>query len=115
MPCAPEELKHVPLFELLDEEELAVLAAQVDIKHFAARQRIFKIGDPGNRAYIMMSGKVRVTTVDEDQQEVLIEEPPHGDSLGLRRCSIRRRTSPMRWRWKRRCAWSWTGTTSPSC
>ena len=49
MPCAPEELKHVPLFELLDEEELAVLAAQVELKHFAARQRIYKIGDPGDR------------------------------------------------------------------
>jgi uncharacterized membrane protein len=83
MPCDPEELKHVPLFELFDDEELAVLAAQVDIKHFVARQRIFRIGDPGNRAYIMMSGTVRVTTVDEDQQEVLIEEPPHGGFFGF--------------------------------
>jgi len=83
MPCAPEELKHVPLFELLDDEELAVLAAQVDLKRFAARQRIFRIGDPGNRAYIMMSGAVRVTTVDEDQQEVLIEEPAHGGFFGF--------------------------------
>jgi hypothetical protein len=31
MPCEPEELKHVPLFELLDDEELAVLAAQTDL------------------------------------------------------------------------------------
>jgi uncharacterized membrane protein len=83
MPCDPEELKHVPLFELLDDEELAVLGAQVDIKHFVARQRIFKIGDPGDKAYIMMSGVVRVTTVDEDQQEVLIEEPPHGGFFGF--------------------------------
>ena len=27
MPCDPIELKHVPLFSLLDDEELAVLAA----------------------------------------------------------------------------------------
>ncbi len=40
MPCDPIELKHVPLFALLDDEELAVLAAQVDLKTFAARQRI---------------------------------------------------------------------------
>ena len=26
MPCDPEELKHVPLFEMLDDEELAILA-----------------------------------------------------------------------------------------
>ncbi len=83
MACAPEELKHIPLFELMDEEELAVLAAQVEIRRFAARQRIFKIGDPGSKAFIMLSGLVRVTTVDEDQQEVLIEEPGHGGFFGF--------------------------------
>jgi len=83
MPCDPEELRHVPLFELLDREELAVLAGQVEIKQFAARQRIFKIGERSGRAYILMSGRVRVTTVDEDQQEVLIDEPAHGGLFGF--------------------------------
>ena len=83
MPCDPEELKHVPLFELLDEEELAVLAAQVDMKKFAARQRIFKMGEPSRAAYILMSGSVSVTTVDEDQQEVVIDEPAHGGFFGF--------------------------------
>ena len=31
MPCDPTELKHVPLFALLDDDEVAVLAAQVDL------------------------------------------------------------------------------------
>ncbi len=83
MPCDPQELKHVPLFELLDDEELAVLAAQVQLCQFAPRQRIFKIGDVSMQAYVMMSGKVRVTTVDEDQQEVVIDEPEHGDLFGF--------------------------------
>jgi CRP/FNR family transcriptional regulator, cyclic AMP receptor protein len=76
-------LKHVPLFELLDNDELGVLAAQVDLKKFAARQRIFKIGDPSKQAYVVMSGSVRVTTIDEDQQEVLIDEPGHGGIFGF--------------------------------
>lgn len=83
MACAPEELKHVPLFALLDDEELAVLAAQVELKKFAPRQRIYKIGDAGNRAYVMMSGHVHVTTVDEDNQEVLVDEPQHGEFFGF--------------------------------
>jgi CRP/FNR family cyclic AMP-dependent transcriptional regulator len=83
MHCAPEELKHVPLFELFDDEELAVLAAQVEIRRFVPRQRIFKIGEPGRTAYILMSGSVRVTTVDEDQQEVLVDEPAHGGFFGF--------------------------------
>jgi len=83
MPCDPEELKHVPLFELLDDEEAAVLAAQIEVKRFAPRQRIFKIGDPPCNAYIVMSGSVRVTTVDEDKQEVLTDQPGHGGLFGF--------------------------------
>ena len=37
MPCNPVELKHVPLFALLDADEKAVLAAQVEVKRFASR------------------------------------------------------------------------------
>src|SRR6266496_5100524 len=68
MACKPEVLRQVPLFALLDDDETAVLAAQVELKAFAARQRIWKIGDSGGQAYVMVSGAVRVTTVDEDHQ-----------------------------------------------
>jgi CRP/FNR family cyclic AMP-dependent transcriptional regulator len=83
MPCRPDELKHVPLFALLDDDETAILAAQVEVKHFAARQRIYKIGDQGKNAYVVMSGKIQVTTVDEDQQEVVLDEPEHGEFFGF--------------------------------
>ena len=83
MACNPEVLKNVPLFALLDEDEIAVLAAQVEIKKFAPRERIHKIGDLGGRAYVVISGKVRLTTVDQDQQEVVVDEPGPGDFLGF--------------------------------
>src|SRR6201995_3911970 len=83
MPCAPDELKHVPLFALLDQEEIAVLAAQVELKTFAPRQRIYKMGDPGRHAYILMSGSVQVSTVDEDHQEVIVDQPGHGEFFGF--------------------------------
>jgi CRP/FNR family cyclic AMP-dependent transcriptional regulator len=83
MPCDPQELKHVPLFALLDDDEAAVLASQVEMKKFTPRQRIYKIGDPGGRAYIMVSGVVQVTTIDDDQQEVVVDEPKHGEFFGF--------------------------------
>jgi len=83
MPCNPQELKHVPLFALLDDEELAVLAAQVQLRTFAPRQRIWKIGDPGGHAYILMSGNIRITTIDDDHQEVLVDQPGHGEFFGF--------------------------------
>jgi uncharacterized membrane protein len=83
MPCDPDELRHVPLFELLDDDEARVLAAQVEIKRFLPRQRIFKAGDPSDHGYVVMSGKARVATTDEDQQEVVVDEPTHGDFFGF--------------------------------
>jgi CRP/FNR family transcriptional regulator, cyclic AMP receptor protein len=83
MACNPEALKHVPLFALLDEDETAVLASQVELKNFAPRQRIYKMGDPGGQAYVMVSGTVRVTTIDQDHQEIVIDEPAHGEFFGF--------------------------------
>jgi len=83
MACDPEVLKHVPLFALLDAEETAVLAEQVRLRKFAPRQRIYKIGDAGGRAYVVVSGRVRVSTVDQDEQEVVIDEPSHGEFFGF--------------------------------
>jgi CRP/FNR family cyclic AMP-dependent transcriptional regulator len=83
MPCNPDDLKTVPLFALLDDDERAVLAAQVELRKFAPRQRIYKIGDPGGHAYVMVSGHVHVTTVDEDHQEVIIDHPAHGEFFGF--------------------------------
>jgi len=83
MGCSPETLRAVPLFSLLDEDELSVLAAQVEIKNFVPRQRIYKMGEAGGHAYVMVSGKVRVSIVDEDHQEVIVDEPSHGEFFGF--------------------------------
>jgi CRP/FNR family transcriptional regulator, cyclic AMP receptor protein len=83
MPCDPAELKHVPLFALLDDDEVAVLAAQVELKTFATRQRIYKTGDPGMHAYILMSGSVQVSIVDDDHQDVVVDQPGHGEFFGF--------------------------------
>jgi CRP/FNR family cyclic AMP-dependent transcriptional regulator len=83
MACSADVLKHVSLFALLDDEELAVLAGQVELKRFASYERIYKIGDRSGPAYVMVSGKVRVTIVDEDQQEVVVDEPAAGEFFGF--------------------------------
>ena len=83
MACSPEILRRVPLFALLDDEETAVLAGQVEVKTFTPRQRIWKIGEAGGRAYVLVSGAVRVTTVDDDQQEVIVDQPAQGEFFGF--------------------------------
>ncbi len=83
MPCHTDELRQVPLFSLLDDDELAVLAQQVELRDFAANQRIYKAGEPSGPAYVMLSGAVDVTLLDEDGQEVLFSQPHHGDFFGF--------------------------------
>jgi uncharacterized membrane protein len=83
MACSPDVLRQVPLFALLDDDETAVLAGQVELKKFVPRQRIWKIGDAGGQAYVMVSGKVRVSTLDEDHQEVVVDEPAQGEFFGF--------------------------------
>jgi CRP/FNR family transcriptional regulator, cyclic AMP receptor protein len=83
MTCKPEVLKHVPLFSLLDDDELTVLSAQVELREFQPRQRIYKMGDSTGLAYVMVTGRVRVTTIDEDHQEVVVDEPSHGEFFGF--------------------------------
>jgi CRP/FNR family cyclic AMP-dependent transcriptional regulator len=83
MPCEPQELRHVPLFSLLDEDELSVLASHVELREFAARQRIYKTGENSRGAYVVLSGSVHVTIEDADGQEVLVDEVHHGEIFGF--------------------------------
>jgi len=83
MPCKADELRQVPLFSLLDEDELAVLASQVDVREFSTHQRIYKVDEPSGRAYVVLTGAVEVTLLDEDGQEVTFSTPHHGEAFGF--------------------------------
>src|SRR5215470_1602575 len=83
MACNPSILRQVPLFGQLDDDETCVLAAQVELKRFSARQRIYRIGDPGGQAFVLVSGIVKVTTIDEDHQDVVVDEPSAGEFFGF--------------------------------
>src|SRR5262245_2061501 len=83
MACEPKILREVPLFALLDDDETALLAAQLELRTFAPRQRVYRIGEAAGSAYVVVSGTVCVTTVDEDQQDVTVDEPGAGDFFGF--------------------------------
>ena len=83
MACEPEVLKSVPLFALLDDDERAFLASQIDIRTIAARERIYKIGDAAPLAYVLLSGRVCVSTIDSAHQEVVVDEPGQREFFGF--------------------------------
>src|SRR5262249_56440898 len=83
MPCDPSIFEEVPIFSLLDADERAVLAEQVELRRFAPRHRIYRSGEPGGKAFIVVKGQVEVAVIDEDNQEVVLDRPGAGEIFGL--------------------------------
>ncbi len=83
MPCDPALFEAIPIFSLLDADERAVLADQVEVRRFAPRQRIYHTGDPGEKAYVVLSGQVQVVVIDDDNQEVVVDRPVAGEIFGM--------------------------------
>jgi len=66
----PDILRPIPLFHMLDEEELRTLAKELDEKHFLAGQKIFSMGDLGDKMYIVESGQVELFLQDKADDRV---------------------------------------------
>ena len=83
MPCDPSVFENIPIFSMLDADERAVLAEHVEARRFSPRQRIYRAGESGEKAYVVLSGQVQIVMIDEDNQEVVVDEPGPGDICGL--------------------------------
>jgi CRP/FNR family transcriptional regulator/CRP/FNR family cyclic AMP-dependent transcriptional regulator len=79
---ATEALKKVPFFAQLNEEEAQTLAARLVPRRFNADQIIFHLGDPGGLLYVIVEGKVKITTSTPDGQEALLAILGAGDFFG---------------------------------
>ncbi len=75
-------LSDVLIFKLLDDDERAVLAKQIDHEHYAAGTTIFRTGDRGDEMYVIRSGKVEVWLYDEDHQRVALDVIEEGGLFG---------------------------------
>ncbi|WP_017539487.1 MULTISPECIES: Crp/Fnr family transcriptional regulator [Nocardiopsis] len=67
-----EVLRKAPLFEALDEEGAAALRASVSEVRLGRGQTLFGEGDEGDRLYVVLSGKVKLTRAAVDGRENLL-------------------------------------------
>ena len=77
-----EALRHVPLFESLDNEaahELCELMESLECKPGAV---LFRAGDEGDAMYVIEEGKVRICVRAKDGNEVTLTELGRGDFFG---------------------------------
>ena len=82
MPTESALLSDVSFFNLLDEDERSVLALQIDPLHFVAGTTIFRQGEPGGKMYVIRSGEVELSLLDDDQQRVVLAVFKDGDFFG---------------------------------
>jgi uncharacterized membrane protein len=78
----PEILRNVPLFQLLDDQEAALLCEHLDERHYLAGQRIFLTGDPGGTMYIVESGQVELFVHDNNDERVHLTYIDKGELFG---------------------------------
>ncbi len=75
-------LADVGFFKLLDDDERAVLAQQIEHRTFPANTTIFREGDPGGIMYVIRSGQVESWLYDEDRRRVVLATFEEGDFFG---------------------------------
>ncbi|GER94423.1 Crp/Fnr family transcriptional regulator [hot springs metagenome] len=73
-----KNLKVIPIFSSLDDEELKEVQPYLIRDNFKKKQEIFSEGDPSDWFYILISGKVKITKMSIDGREIIIEliSPP---------------------------------------
>src|SRR5580698_9367146 len=82
MSIDPDILAEVPLFQLLDAEERAALAAKVETITSPAGKILFSYGDPGDSLYLVRAGEVEIFFKNDTGARIVLETSGVGDFFG---------------------------------
>jgi CRP/FNR family cyclic AMP-dependent transcriptional regulator len=79
---ADDALSEAPLFDALSEEDSRALRAGVSVVKLARGDRLFSEGDVGDKLYIIISGKIKLTRAAPDGRENLQSVHGPGEMFG---------------------------------
>jgi CRP/FNR family transcriptional regulator, cyclic AMP receptor protein len=82
MTSADDVLREAPLFEALSEEDATALQSGVTDVHLDRGERLFAEGDAGDKLYIILSGKIKLTKAAPDGRENLLSVHGPGEMFG---------------------------------
>jgi uncharacterized membrane protein len=77
-----EALRSVPLFASLTDEAAIELRSLLATKDVVANTQLFRKEDTGDAMYLIETGRVRISIVDEDRKEITLAELAQGDFFG---------------------------------
>jgi CRP/FNR family transcriptional regulator len=75
-------LAGLPLFAALDDESAAALASVLSTRAVDRGRTIFSEGDPGDRLFVVLDGKVKITRAAPDGRENLLSVLGPGEMFG---------------------------------
>jgi len=77
-----ELLRDIPLFQTMDDAERSAVAALTDEAHFAEGARLFHEHDMGGVCYVVRSGRVELSVLDETGQKLVVDVVEAGELFG---------------------------------
>ena len=75
-------LRRAPLFAALDDEQAAELRASMTETTLARGESLFHEGDPGDRLYVIVDGKVKLHRASADGRENMLQVVGPGEMIG---------------------------------
>ncbi|HEY6803937.1 MAG TPA: DUF1003 domain-containing protein [Pyrinomonadaceae bacterium] len=82
MPCAPDLLADIKMFELLNEDDRVALAKVIDELKIPEGHTLFQAGDPGDSLFIVQSGEIELYIKDTAGQKIVLTTAGIGDMFG---------------------------------
>jgi CRP/FNR family transcriptional regulator, cyclic AMP receptor protein len=82
MPADPRLLRTIPLFIGMDDDERAAIAAIMDEQQYRGGEVIFRAEQTGGTLYIIQSGQVELSIIDDDKEKLVLELLESGDFFG---------------------------------
>ncbi|HEY5728750.1 MAG TPA: DUF1003 domain-containing protein [Anaerolineales bacterium] len=76
------ELRDVPLFSEMDEQEVAGIREIMDVMKFKPGQVIIREGEKGDLFYVITEGEVEIIVRDADGSDVVLHRAGPGDFFG---------------------------------
>ena len=70
------------VMSVLTDEELERLVPLLSERRFRPRQVIFSAGDPAERVYLILKGRVKIYQVAENGKEIILDVVPRGGVVG---------------------------------
>lgn len=82
MPCEPDLLASIKMFELLNEDDRVALAKVIDELKLPQGHTLFQAGDPGDSLFIVQAGEIELFIKDTAGQKIVLTTAGSGDMFG---------------------------------